>query len=178
MAAVRTTVKIRDIDRGFNRYVRNVADAQRGHLRVGVQPADAARRYASGQTVGDVAALHEQGTRRMPTRPFLTSWFARRGLRYISQVTEILRQNTVRGGARRALRELGHRAALEVRAGFRSLAPLSPATIARKGSARILRETGLLARSISATVDVRRARTSAAGTVTRGAALARLGGRR
>lgn len=172
------TVKIRDIDRGFRAFERHVYDAQRGHLRVGIQPQDAARRYSSGQTVAEVAALHEQGTPRMPARPFLSSWFQRRGLRYLSEVTEILRANMVRGGARRALRVLGHRAALEVRAGFRQLAPLARSTVARKGSARILRETGLLARSISVVVDVRRGRPSPAGTVTRGAALAGLGGRR
>ena len=172
------TVKIRDIDRGFNRFVRNVADAQRGHVRVGILPKDAARTYHTGVTVGEVAAWHEQGSPTMPARPFLSSWFQRRGLRYLSEVTDAIRHNMLRGGARQALRALGQRAVSEVRAGFRSLAPLARSTVERKGNARILRTTGLLARTISADVDVRRARTSAAGTVSRGAALRGLGGRR
>jgi hypothetical protein len=166
------------MDRGFDRFVRNVQDAQRGHLRVGILPKDAARTYRTGVTVGEVAAWHEQGTATMPARPFLTSWFERRGLRYLSEVTDVIRHNMQRGGARQALRSLGQRAVSEVRAGLRSLAPLARSTVERKGNARVLRATGLLARTISTDVDVRRGRVSAAGTVTRGAGLRGLGGRR
>jgi hypothetical protein len=161
VARARTTIKITDRDRGFARLVRNIQSAQRGSLSIGIQPKDAARVYSSGATVGDVAAWHEQGSPTMPRRPFLTSWYDRRGTAYLSKVTNILRKNVKHGDARRALVELGARAVTEVRAGMRALAPLAASTVERKGSSRVLRETGKLERAISAVVVVKRLATNA-----------------
>ena len=165
--APKITVKIRDYDRGFDAFARNARAAQRGTLRVGVQPRDAARPYRSGATVGDVAAWHEAGGPRMPARPFLSYWFRRRGAVYMNAITDAVQLNLTRGNIQASLRDLGLRAVAEVRAGMRALAPLARSTVERKGSPAVLRETGLLERSISALVEVKRATAGVVSRLTR-----------
>lgn len=109
---------------------------------------------ADGLSLAELAAIHEFGapSRNIPERSFIRSGVERK----MPELKALVRKLTPLVGARkvpedRALGLIGTMAvgAVQARFGADDLAPLQPATIARKGSSRPLIDTGQLRASIT-----------------------------
>lgn len=127
---------------------------------VGVHSDDANHTHGDGEgvTIGDVATWMEFGTRTVPARSFIRAWFDEKH----TEVQAILKQEL--GAAMRGDRPLSQaceRAALRLEASVKGRIrqhippPLSPVTIARKGSSTPLIDTGQLIQAIRARVGVK-----------------------
>jgi len=66
--------RVRDTDRGWERYRSGLARVAEPRVVVGLTAAAGAERHPSGSTVLDAAAAAEFGTRTQPATPFLRSW--------------------------------------------------------------------------------------------------------
>lgn len=156
--ANRARVTVRD--RGYNALLRRARALEGGgQLTVGVHPREGGMHYPEGQTVSQVARLHESGTRHMVARPFLTYWFTRAGgSRRIRDATRRALVGYLDTGAdpRRALERAGERYVAQVRATFDLMRPLRLSTIRRKRSSRVLYESGMLWRAVGYRVRVGR----------------------
>jgi hypothetical protein len=138
-------------DRGYRRFF----DAARKgdlSLEVGVLGHEAARPHprSRGLTVAEVADLARRGSRSAPSRDFVSAWYARRGAHAQRLAVAAIRAS-LKGGpeARKRVVSVGRQARDEMRAEMGRMAPLAPSTVKRKGSARVLVETGALRRAVS-----------------------------
>jgi hypothetical protein len=151
-------VRVTTRDRGYRRF-RDAARRGSLVLEVGVLGPEAARPHprARGLSVAEVADLARRGSRRAPSRDFVSAWYARRGAHAQRLAVAAIRA-ALRGGpdARRRVEAVGRAARDEMRAEMSRMAPLAPSTVARKGSSRVLVETGALRRAVSFRVLPRR----------------------
>lgn len=160
MANARVTVR----DKGYSALLRRArAISGEGQLSVGVHPREGLTHYEDGTTVAQVARWHENGTRRMVARPFLSYWWIREnGARKIRRATLDALENSLARNQDplRALDRAGERYVAQVRATFRLMKPIKISTARRKKSREVLIDSGLLWRSIGyrARVGKRRSR--------------------
>lgn len=140
-------------------------------ITIGVHAEDAAETHAqavfaddgafeppSAVTVGDVATWMEFGTRTVPARSFVRSWFDEQQ----AFITDTLRTQfaAVLAGKRTAEQAaercaLAFEGAVKVRISRRIPPPLAPATIARKGSSVPLIDTGQLRNAVRGKAEVK-----------------------
>lgn len=137
--------KIRDRTRDFERL----------EVRIGVQEN---QQYEDGTPVAYVAAIHEYGAPEVgiPPRPFLRTTVAEKRKEWTGQMRDGV--EAVMLGAvsvDQALEMIGMGAAGDVKKTISTVSspPLKQATIARKGHAKPLVETGLLLQSITSKVE-------------------------
>lgn len=112
--------------------------------------------YPDGTAVAYVATIHEFGTDRIPARPFMRPAVADHGQEWMQ---------TLANGARAALRgNMTPAAVMEVTAlqaagdvaakiAAVTSPPLSPVTVARKGSSKPLVDTGQMIQSVTGKVE-------------------------
>jgi hypothetical protein len=155
---------VTSVDRGYDAMVKRVFGFGRPKVLSGIQEADGAEGKSAGEggqeqqglTVIDVAAWMEFGTDRVPARSFVRAWFDEHerevrellgklmksvvaGTRTKEQILEIVGQYCVGQMQARMARGIDP--------------PLSPKTIARKGSSTPLVNTGQLRSSITYRVE-------------------------
>lgn len=104
--------------------------------------------YPDGTSVPLVAALNEFGTSRQPARPFFRNMIAQRSPAWPAAVAANLKANNY--DAERSLDDVGMAIAGQLQQSIRDLTapPLSPVTIARKGFAKPLIDTGHMLNSV------------------------------
>lgn len=155
----RQATQVIDRDLGYQAALSAVLGFENLTIEVGVMGTD----YADGMPVGTVAIINEYGSdaANIPARPFMrrtwdnhrTEWERQMvaGMRrlLLEHILSRSRSRTVRG-QRPFLNLLGAKMADQMRATLRAgpWAPNAPRTIARKGHAQPLVETGHLADSI------------------------------
>ena len=137
--------KIRDRTRGFDKL----------EVRIGVQEG---QQYEDGTPVAYVAAIHEYGAPEVgiPPRPFLRTTLDQKRKEWTDQMLDGV-EAVMHGAASvdQALEMIGTGAAGDVKKTISEIdsPPLKQATIARKGHAKPLVETGLLLQSITSKVE-------------------------
>ena len=145
-------VKIVDKDKGYKALVKRVYGMGKPTVSVGILEAEGAQEAAgSNITIAELAAIHEFGLG-VPERSFLRAWFDQNEDRARSFVTELLKA-VVKGkySKEQALELLGTKLQAEIQARISAgIDPANaPSTIARKGSATPLIDTGQLRSSMS-----------------------------
>lgn len=140
-------------------------------ITIGVHAEDAAEAHAqavfaddgafespSAVTVGDVATWMEFGTRTVPARSFVRSWFDENQ----SFITETLqKQFAAVAAGKRDAETAAERCALAFEGSVKQRIsrgippPLAPATIARKGSSKQLIDTGQLRNAVRGKAEVK-----------------------
>lgn len=141
-----------DKDFGFERIMKEIEAAKTLVVEVGI-PEDAGT--ADGLTIAEYGAYNEFGTSKIPERSFMRSTFDENlnGLRVVmgQQYAKVMRGEK---STYDALLYAGLRHAEQIKQKIRSgIAPANaPATIARKGSAKTLIDTGAMVQSINAVV--------------------------
>ena len=144
-----------DRDRGWKSLMRKITDlvSQRRELVVGVT----SDRYVDGNSVAEIAMIHEFGTATVPQRSFIRSTLDKHGLTYSKQLAEGVQAaivDAVNGKLdtdQKALNRLGMRIKgdIQKRIAQGISPPNAPATIARKGSSTPLIDSGQLRASIT-----------------------------
>ena len=137
--------KIRDRTRDFERL----------EVRIGVQEN---QQYEDGTPVAYVAAIHEYGAPKVgiPPRPFLRTTLDQKRKEWTDQMRDGVAAVMHRAvSVEQALEMIGMGAAGDVKKTISTVSspPLKQATIARKGHAKPLVETGLLLQSITSKVE-------------------------
>lgn len=136
-------------DKGWKRIQREVAEARRGGVKVGVLGDAGASE--EGTDLIDIAIYNEFGTRGIPARPFIRGAYDEKR-RQLAKRKERLWNLILQGriGARRALGLLGeeHQGQIQEFMTALSQPPNAPSTIAQKGSSNPLIDTGRLRGSI------------------------------
>jgi hypothetical protein len=133
----------------FEAALRDIAEkvSQPATLRVGFL---SAARYPDGTSVAMVAAIQEFGapSRGIPPRPFFRRAIAKHSPEWPEAVGNLLKANGY--DAVKALSLSGAAIAGQIQQSIVDLTdpPLAPSTIARKGSAKPLIDTGTLLRSV------------------------------
>lgn len=146
--------RVIDRDLGARRTTRAIKRLARGlAVSVGVHESEGRAAHPSGPTVAEVAAFAEFGTEEQPARPWLRSAVdALEGAveRELARAAEAV----VRGRRSEdaAFEAVGENLADAVRKRTEGLEALDAETVARKGSATILEETGTMKRAIRARV--------------------------
>jgi len=105
-------------------------------------------------TLAEIAVVHEFGTSRIPQRSFLRSTLTEKRDDFIKFFSQLLKRVVEGGfGLDRVIGLVGQKMVAEVRkkisSGLGVPPPNAPSTIARKGSARTLVDTGRLVSSIT-----------------------------
>lgn len=146
------SVSIKDIDKGWKKFTREMKVLDRSFVKVGVL-SDAGG-YAAGAKVNiaSVAAFNEFGTSRIPSRPFMKQAFD-------ENRTEINSFKDRAFGAvidkksdtKTALNMIGvfFKGKVQQQIAKGSFAPNKPSTVAQKGSSKPLIDTGRLRQSIN-----------------------------
>lgn len=118
---------------------------------IGVLGSDAAKQHGKA-TVGDIATFQEFGTDTIPPRPFVSGWF-QSGSSELTEAAKELAEKVISGKLtpEQYAELIGAKAVGEIQKYIanRVPPPLSPRTIARKGSSVPLIDTGVLRSSIS-----------------------------
>lgn len=141
-----STVYVRDTDRGFRAILAQVDALAKVRVEVGWH---ADKRHEGGKPTASIAAVHEFGSvsRSIPARPTLGPTVDRNASTYREYLQRLLSEAVSRGkDPEGALRIFGARVASDVKRSINELTapPLSPATIARKGSSKPLIDTGAM----------------------------------
>ena len=139
-------------DRGLSKLGEQFAEFHGLSLRVGIPGGE----YADGLPVAQVAAYQEYGTITIPARSFLRRPLYNKRYRVAREMSRFL-TFAVRGhiSAIDALRKSGALASEIVRDAIRSgdFRPLAPSTVAKKGHAHPLIDSGKLLSSIGFRID-------------------------
>ena len=159
-SAVGIKFKIVEKDRGMNALFKVIAKklgVDDPHIRIGVfaEEKGAGATRDDGITNVELAAIHEYGApeANIPERSFIRSTAVEKRGVYVDMLKKLL-PRVLDGSMEldRALNIVGAQMHADVQATVRqgtNLAPLSPITIARKGSSRPLIDTGLLLASLA-----------------------------
>jgi hypothetical protein len=163
---MKTTIKTKDIDKGYKRIKRSLDKLKGSYVTIGVH--ENAGTYPEGKpTVGEVAFWNEYGTRNIPARPFLRFTMTQKYREFVRKTKEYF-LDVIAGvlGERAALDTLGFRIASEIQNSIKKAmiwaTPLADSTVRRKMkgsekehvvkgksvSVKILIDSGLLLRSI------------------------------
>lgn len=151
-AKPRITVKVTDKDAGYRARITKLLEDKKAAVYVGITAASGSKKH-DATTVLDIALIHEYGLG-VPRRAFVGDWFLSYKKDANRLVKKLLILTTKKGGpnAVDAVEILGARAAAEcqkyISEGVHFL-PLSPVTIAKKGSSVPLVDTGQLKSSIT-----------------------------
>lgn len=140
----------------MNAYLDNLRYAKNHATYVGL-PKDkvGSKIYKNGKTIIEVGAIHEYGLGNVPKRSFLREPFNNNKDEINKTITTQFNQVFEKGkDAKDALSIIGVKATniskgAFTSAGYGTWSPLKPQTIARKGSSRILIDTGILRSSIT-----------------------------
>lgn len=126
-------------------------------ITVGVHSDDAEQTHGTGEglTIGDIATFHEFGTQTVPQRSFVRAWFDEGQAEHQQVIREELAAAADGGDLDQALERIALRLEGSVKDRIRHNIPppLSPATVARKGSSVALIDTGQLRNAIRARVN-------------------------
>jgi len=153
MASVRTTVV--DYDLGWIEFFKRIHEIKTARVKVGVLASEEAS-VGGAITVGELAAVHEFGTRdgRIPSRSFLRSTFDEQREMLVELGKKLM--GAVLDGkmkTERALGFMGAKLTAEVKKKISSgdgiPPPNAPSTIAAKGSSHTLIDTGRLLGAIA-----------------------------
>lgn len=111
------------------------------------------KKYPDGTSVAYVAALNEFGTDKAPPRPFFRGMISEKSGEWPRAVSALLKAN--RFDAKKTLGQTGEAIAGQLRTTIANFdgAPLAPSTVARKGSAKQLVDTGVMLDSIGSKVE-------------------------
>lgn len=120
-------------------------------LDIGVLGSDASKQHGKA-TVGEIATFQEFGTKTIPPRPFISGWFQSGNLELV-EAAKALAKKVASGDLtpEEFIELVGAKAVGEIQKYIanRVPPPLSPKTVARKGSSVPLIDTGVLRSSIS-----------------------------
>lgn len=151
-ASVRVSTQFRDVDKGFRALQKRVFGLLNPSVSVGVTAKSGAQKTDGGMTVLDVANIHEFGLGTVPERSFLRAYIDENQGR-IQKMLVVLLESVVAGkrSPQQALDILGAKMVGEIQARISAgiSPPLTPETIARKGSDVPLIDTGQLRASIT-----------------------------
>lgn len=136
-----------DRDLGLRRFLRELDHAKTASVVIGLQEGDTAH----GQTIAEYAAYNEFGTSKIPERSFLRSTFDER-LEVMRRMMASQYDSAMEGRTTiyDALRRIGLQHETDVKQKIRDLKtpPNAPATIAKKGSANPLIDTGAMVNAV------------------------------
>ncbi len=147
-----------DRDTGFREFFKGLKALGELRAKVGIQEPEASSGHEGGITFVELGAIHEFGApaANIPQRSFLRSTADINDRKYragLGKVVKAGKEDASKGLA--ALGELGEQVRADVVSrifGGEIEPPLAPATVARKGEATPLFDTGALANSITAKV--------------------------
>ncbi len=147
---------IRIIDRGYNALMRVFKGEPKTKITVGVHHADGAKPHGDGETIADIAQLHEFGADGIPQRSFLRAWFDENKAK-TREASKRMAQSVLKGKRTReqAIDILAQAfvAQIQRRIAQGISPPNSPDTIASKGSSTPLIDKGLLRTAITYAID-------------------------
>ncbi len=143
---------VRDIDRGYRKLHKNLADGGAVSMLVGVQGKEADEAHQeSEQTVGEVASINELGLG-VPERSFLRAWVDENEAAIMEDLRDVMRGVLAgRFTKEQGMQLLGVKyvAAIQERITAGIEPPNAPYTIAKKGSSTPLIDTGQLKSAIT-----------------------------
>lgn len=142
--------------REYDRLVKTLHN-KRARITAGIHAAEGGRSHSNGETVIDIANIHEFGTAEIPERSFVRAWYDQNLPRAQAQLRREVRDSLNHtGDVQRGLQ----RFALWVEADIvrrinEGIAPANAeSTIRRKGSSTPLIDTGVLKSSIKSVVQL------------------------
>ena len=145
----------KDIDRGFKRLVARFREFKIGpNVTVGVQGSEASLSRGVGLTNAGLAAVHEFGSKdgRIPQRSFIRSTADREKAKIERLLTRSVKLAVVGKSMRQQLGEVGATVTADMKRTIDQSIDIvanAPSTIAKKGSATPLIDTGILKNSIT-----------------------------
>jgi hypothetical protein len=150
--------RVKVIDRGWNRLVKNLVRSPNVRSKVGVQGSEAEVARTGGLTNAGLAAVHEFGSpaRGIPERSFLRSTFDEKQKGYQKELDRIAGMVLDGAALEGEMRLLGETYRSDIIGKIHSSIPppLSPETIERKGGESTpLIDTGQLLNSISVVIE-------------------------
>lgn len=153
-------IKVKDIDRGWGRLLRGVKEAKNGHVKVGYFAGPEAQRPGEPVTNVELAVIHEFGApgAKIPERSFIRSTVDANRAEYVAILSKCLKKAVMgRMDFHQAFGILGEKVKADiqnrVRNGSGIPPPNAPYTIAKKGSARPLVDSGRMIDSITYVVS-------------------------
>ncbi len=141
---------VRDIDRGWKRFVQEMEKARTMEIAVGIFENS---RNGEGESIAEYATYNEFGTSKIPARPFMAI--------SVDSNKQDIRRDIDTGMGRitdgsstvhKELNRIGAKQASRVQAtitGPNIPPPLSPVTVARKGSTKTLVDTGAMTNAVT-----------------------------
>ena len=143
MAALTSTVKVKDVDKGYKKILANIKELGGYEIKIGLMGSET----VDGVSVVDYAIYNEFGTSRIPARPFMSTTYDRHAdetIKYSEFQAGQIINNKVNVST--ALQRIGLRYQAKVQATIRDAKswadPNAPSTIAMKGSSSPLIDTG------------------------------------
>ncbi len=150
---------LRIIDKGYKALMSAFTGKRKTTITVGIHAADGSQPHAGGQfgeTVADIATIHEFGAPGIPQRSFLRAWFDENRQK-TQEATKRMAQSVLKGKRTRAdavnILAQSFVAQIQRRIALGIPPPNSPRTIALKGSSKPLIDTGQLRTSITYAID-------------------------
>jgi len=141
---------VKDIDRGWNRFVREIEKARTMEVAVGIFEGS---RNAEGESIAEYATYNELGTDKIPARPFMALSVDRNKAAIVKNMdSSAARITTGASTIHKELNRLGAQHTARVQAtitGPDIPPPLSPVTVARKGSTKTLVDTGAMTNAVT-----------------------------
>lgn len=141
---------VKDIDRGWNRFVREMEKARTMEVAVGIFEGS---RNAEGESIAEYATYNEFGTAKIPARPFMALSVDRNKAAIAKDLdSSAARITTGASTVHKELNRLGAQHTARVQAtitGPDIPPPLSPVTVARKGSTKTLVDTGAMTNAVT-----------------------------
>lgn len=141
---------VKDIDRGWKRFVREMEKASTMEVAVGIFEGS---RNAEGESIAEYATYNEFGTSKIPARPFMALSVDRNkpaiakdldsGMERITSGASTVHKELNRIGAKHASRVQATITGPDIPP------PLSPITVARKGSTKTLVDTGAMTNAVT-----------------------------
>lgn len=141
---------VKDIDRGWNRFVREMEKARTMEVAVGIFEGS---RNAEGESIAEYATYNELGTAKIPARPFMALSVDQNKAAIVKNMDlSAARITTGASTVHKELNRLGAQHTARVQAtitGPDIPPPLSPVTVARKGSTKTLVDTGAMTNAVT-----------------------------
>ena len=152
------TIKVKSDFTTLNRIIAKLTEGNGMGVKVGILSKTNARTDSAGESNASVGLQHEFGSysKNIPQRSFIRMPLKKREKEIIKEIKEKMPQYLL-SGIKPFLEKVGMMAERQIgeafrTGGFGTWQPLSPVTVARKGSSGILIDTGQLQRSITSQV--------------------------
>lgn len=140
---------VKDIDQGFSRIIKQMADLDGEMALVGVFGGEY---NADGVEIAEYAIDNELGTEKIPSRPFMRLSFDNGQSALNGHISKLLKDMMERkGGPRGLVKSVGQFHEDQIRNTITKVQippPLHPITIKKKGNDKTLVDSGALAKSI------------------------------